>query len=115
MKNYLILCFIAVFAFACKKDRVCECTVTSTITTTRRTQTEGFPPFLPSTDTTEVISATTIKTEKSIFEKVSKKLTKFNCFDKTTPVDNTSTTYVTGTYTNTTTDKGTKDYSCKIE
>jgi len=116
MKNTLTIIFLSgLFFSACKKDRVCECTVTTSSTTSTRTQLPGFPPLLPETDTTFVSSAITTMIEKTTYQDVSKKKAKFNCVDKEETFSNSAPTSIPGIFTINTTTTGKRTYVCSIE
>jgi hypothetical protein len=116
MKNYVI-CLMVMFALvACKKDRVCNCTITDEGETKTRSQLTGFSPFLAGTDTTVTQPLNRTNTQKKKYTKVTKKQMRANCMassDET--INRSSNTTIPGIYTITTTDSGTRTYDCKIE
>jgi len=117
MKNYLAaLAVLSIVFSSCKKDRSCSCTVTTSGTTTTHTQTTGFEPFLPGTDTTTYQPLSSSNTLKQDYNKVSKKTMRGNCVAHSQESLNQNTSNTSpGIFTITTTDNGTKVYDCKIE
>lgn len=117
MKNYLVALTLCCFAvISCKKDYTCSCTVTTNGSTTTRTQSAGFEPFISGTDTTTTQPLYQVNTEKRSYTKVSKSDMRSNCFTKSVEsLNQSSTSNTAGIYTITTTQSGTKTYDCKIE
>lgn len=116
---------LLVLLASCRKDRTCNCTVTSEGTTTTRNQTEGtsisispLPPIVvvEPIDTTVTTPFSNSKTETTIYKDVKARTAKYNCvssFEETISENNVQT--IPGTATITSTQTGKKIYSCKIE
>lgn len=116
MKNLLSLIFASSLLFiSCKKDRTCECTVITNSTTTTHTQTNGFPPFLPKTDTTTVTQNNTAVIEKTKLPKISKRKAKFNCIDSENDLTNNAPSSVPGTYTISSSTTGKRTSNCELK
>ena len=98
------------FLFSCNKDRVCKCTVVTTGTTSTRTISD-----LIGTDTTVVIPLNTSNQNATTFNKVSKRKAKYNCFDKSEAINETTSNGVPGLVTISITNTGTRNYSCELE
>ncbi len=107
---YPIVLIIALLSFSCNKDRVCNCTVVTTGTTSTRTISD-----LIGTDTTVVIPLNTSNQNVTTFNKVSKRKAKFNCFDKSESINETTSNGVPGLITISITNSGTRNYSCELE
>jgi hypothetical protein len=95
---------------SCNKDRVCNCTVVTSGTTSTRTISE-----LIGTDTTVVIPLNTSNQNSTTLNDVSKRKAKYNCFDKTEAINETTSNGVPGFVTITITNTGTRSYSCELE
>ena len=109
MKNLIFVLFL--FALmSCRKDRVCNCTVT-TIGTTETTTSSTILQI----DTTIVTPLNTTDVNKAKFKDVSKKKAAFNCFDKSEDFDETTYNNIPGFLNVTSRNKGTRSYKCKIE
>ncbi|MCC6369403.1 MAG: hypothetical protein IT236_00215 [Bacteroidia bacterium] len=116
MKKYFLFPALALAIISCKKDRVCNCTITVQGTTISRTQTLGLPPLLNGTDTTITQPLFTINSEKKTYNKVREKDMRKTCFSTSSEsINQSSNNVVPGIYTITTTQTGTKTYDCKIE
>ena len=117
MKKLLTITFVTCLIFiSCKKDRVCNCTVTTVGTNNVHTVTPGFPPLLPTTDTTISSPIYSVNTIKTTYTKVSKKAMRSNCYSKSDETFNeSSSNSVPGLFEITTTQMGTRSYSCKVE
>lgn len=109
---------------ACRKDRTCNCTVTEEGTTTTRNQTPGTSIAISPLPPIEIVKAmdTTIVTpfnnssEKSIvYRDVKARTAKYNCVSYQENIAENSVQTIPGTATITTTESGTKTYSCKLE
>ncbi len=106
----LIICLFVLALMSCNKDRVCACTVVTTGTTSTRTISE-----LIGTDTTVVIPLNTSNQNSTTFNKVSKRKAKYNCFDKSEAINETTSNGVPGFVTISITNTGTRNYSCELE
>jgi hypothetical protein len=106
----LIFCLFVLVLMSCNKDRVCTCTVVTTGTSSTRTISE-----LIGTDTTVVIPLNTSNQNSTTFNKVSKRKAKYNCFDKSEAINETTSNGVPGFVTITITNTGTRNYSCELE
>lgn len=117
MKKYqAVIIAICFSVMACKKDRVCNCTVTTNGTTTTHTQTTGFAPVFDGIDTTTSQPLNSSNTTKTTYGKVSKKAMHSNCFATSQEsLNESSANTAPGIFTITTTQTGTKKYTCKIE
>jgi hypothetical protein len=109
MKNVIVI-LVACALAACRKDRVCNCTVT-TIGTTETTTSSTLLQI----DTTIVTPLNTSDVNKSKFKDVSKRKAAYNCFDKSEDFDETSYNNIPGFLNVTSRNKGTRSYKCKIE
>lgn len=112
MKNYrftIVLAAVAVLA-SCKKDRVCNCTVTTVGITTTTTSSTILP-----IDTTVYTPLYTTNTIKSTFKKVKKGTAKSNCFGKSENISETTNNSIPGVFNITNTNTGTRTYDCKLE
>lgn len=105
----IIFLFVLVL-MSCNKDRVCTCTVVTTGTTSTRTISE-----LIGTDTTVVIPLNTTNQNSTTFSDVSKRKAKYNCFDKSEAINETTSNGVPGFVTISITNTGTRNYSCELE
>jgi hypothetical protein len=123
MKTPLIICGLAIVIFAaCKKDRTCSCTLTKTGTSTTTASISlsvtipGVPIPLPpiAYDTTEVTAVGETQSIDRKMKEVSKKQGDYNCVSYSEPYTETTHNVVTN-FTLTTTETGTKDYSCKLK
>lgn len=113
MKTKIIIALtscLVFFLISCNKDRVCTCTVVTTGTTSTRTISD-----LLGTDTTVVIPLNTSNQNATTFSKVSKRKAKYNCFDKSEAINETTSNGVPGLVTITITNSGTRSYSCELE
>jgi hypothetical protein len=111
MKNtILITCLFVLVLMSCNKDRVCTCTVVTSGTTSTRTISD-----LIGTDTTVVIPLNTSNQNSTTFSKVSKRKAKYNCFDKSENINETTSNGVPGLVTISITNTGTRSYSCELE
>ena len=116
MKRFFILLLICHLLTACKKDRVCNCTITVEGTITSHTQTVGLPPLVNGVDSTTSQPLFTVNSQKKTYKDVTKKDMRRSCFGKSVESVNLSnSTVVPGIYTITTTQNGLKTYDCKIE
>ncbi|MCU0361459.1 MAG: hypothetical protein MUF75_12230 [Bacteroidia bacterium] len=111
MKNIILIASFFVLALmSCNKDRVCTCTVVTTGTTNTRTVSD-----LLGTDTTVTIPLNTTNQNSTTFNDVSKRKAKYNCFDKSESINETTSNGVPGLVTITITNTGTRNYSCELE
>lgn len=111
MKLYLIpSLFIALILLSCKKDRVCKCTVITTGTTNTTTKAE-----LLGVDTTVSIPLNTTNVNTITYNDVSKKKAKFNCFDKSEVVNESTNNGIPGIMDITITNTGNRVYDCELE
>lgn len=121
MKNYFVITFVALLAFACKKDRTCTCTITKTGTSTTTGKADlilfpGFPTPLADTSFVTNINETQVVDKK--IEKVTKQTAKNNCISYSEPYNETTLTSVPSASFNLSiivTNSGTKDYDCKLK
>jgi hypothetical protein len=111
MKNIiaLIVC-LGLTVISCKKNRVCNCTVTTIGTTKTTTSSELFP-----VDTTIITPLYTNNTNKATYKEVTKRQAKNNCFDRSEDINETSTNNIPGFVNITNQDTGTRTYDCKLE
>ncbi|MBK9283839.1 MAG: hypothetical protein IPM51_05905 [Sphingobacteriaceae bacterium] len=119
-KNVILVAAFVVIAFACKKDRTCECTVTKKGTSSTQGKVEqnlfGFPVALA--DTTFETNVSEIQTYEIKMEKVTKKTAKGNCYKYTEPYNEKTITSVPAASFNLSvvvTDKGEKTFDCKLK
>jgi hypothetical protein len=109
----LLLTFVV---FSCRKDRVCSCVIKETGSVATHSQTQGFPPFLPGSDTTVYSPYDDTRTSKARYAKTNKKQMRGNCFEsfeeniKTSEINSSP-----GIFTITTTNTGKRNISCDIE
>ncbi|MEO6303303.1 MAG: hypothetical protein ABIP51_09020 [Bacteroidia bacterium] len=121
MKKYCILAFIVVIIGACKKDRICSCTVTKTgtSTTTGKAEIVLFPGFpTPLADTSFVTNINETQSVDKKLEKVTKRAGKNNCISYSEPYNETTLTSVPASSFNlsvSVTDKGDKHYKCELK
>ncbi|PBQ32544.1 hypothetical protein CNR22_12435 [Sphingobacteriaceae bacterium] len=126
MKYYFrIATLLCLSLSACKKDRTCSCSITSTGSTITHSQTAGnvinIPPLPPvvivaATDTTFTTPFVYYSTTKSNYDKVSKKSMRANCASSSEEDLKDGSTLITpGTSTVTTTRSGKRVYDCSIE
>ncbi len=118
MKRILTIVFIsAIFFISCKKDRVCNCTITTIGTTKTQASVSlslgGFP--IPIADTTFSSPLYTVNDNKSTFKKVRKRVAKNNCFNKAEDINESTPTNIPGFLNVTVTNTGTRSYNCKLE
>lgn len=122
MKNLIALSLLLTFIFtACKKDRVCSCTITKTGTST----THGsvgiaiIPGFATSVvDTSFSTNVFEIQMVDKKLEKVSKRQAKSNCISYTEPYsESIPTTIPTSTFNLSVVviNKGEKHYACDLK
>lgn len=120
MKNYLMpsLLLLSVFFIACKKDRVCDCTITTSGTTTTKATVAidlglGIP--IPLADTTFNAGLYKVDENKITMNKVTKRTAKNNCFSKTEDINESNPTVIPGFLNVTVTNVGTRTYNCKLK
>lgn len=119
-KNSLLIIAIIILA-ACKKDRVCSCTMTKMGTST--TTAKGNLSLLPGisiklADTSYSSNILEVQQIDKTMEKVTKKRAKNNCISYTEPFSETIPTSVPSTSFNlsiTVTNKGEKHYDCELK
>lgn len=109
MKKLAVLFSIFVFVSACKKDRVCECTVVTSGETITTTQIPGLA------DTSVTIPLNTMDINAITFEETSKKKAKYNCLDKTENINETTSNGIPGLVTINITNKGIRTHSCELK
>jgi hypothetical protein len=119
MKNVLIVAIILANVFlACKKeDRVCECYVTKTGTSTTTSKLSFSVALLgeiPIIDTTYVTQVNEINQVDETYNHVTKKQAKMNCISHKEPYNETDI-HTAPPQTLTTTDAGTRNYDCKLK
>ncbi|HQQ93892.1 MAG TPA: hypothetical protein PLQ93_05020 [Bacteroidia bacterium] len=100
---------LALFLISCKKTRECQCTVTTSGTTTTLTQIPGLA------DTSIVVPLNTTNQNTVTMYKVTKKKAKFNCFDKAENINETTDNSIPGLATIKVTNSGTRTYNCTIK
>ena len=110
MKTLAALLLLSVFFVACKKDRVCSCTVVTNGTTTTRASSTAA-----GIDTTIVTPLNSTNVVDATFYKVSKKSAKNNCFDKSESINESTPNGIPGLVSVTITNKGTRSYSCELK
>lgn len=126
MKFYLLVLGIAGLIFiSCKKDRSCNCTVSTRGTTITRNQTAGitlpipgFPPIeiIPGSDTTVVTPFTDSNIDNTSYRKVSKNTMNERCPTTSEETFNDHSVVITpGTSTVTTSTYGKKTYACEVK
>jgi hypothetical protein len=108
--KYIIILLIVAVLYSCKKDRVCNCTITTTGTTSTRTQS-----FLAGIDTTIRIPLNNTSASKVTFEDVSKRKAKNNCFNKSEEFNESTPNSVSGLFSITITNSGTRSYDCTLD
>jgi hypothetical protein len=118
MKKLILLTSLTSFIFiSCKKDRVCNCSITTSGTTTTQANVSisagGFP--IPIADTTFVAPLYKVDQNKITYTKVKKRVAKNNCFNKTENINESNPTIIPGFLNVTVTNTGTRTYSCKLE
>lgn len=129
MKSYpIFISLLALLFIACKKERTCSCTVTTSGTITTHSQSAGItfsvnigipiPPIEITTarDTTYTQSYGYVNTSKENYEKISKRAMKRNCprtYEES--FQDGGITIIPGTSTVTTSESGKREYACKIE
>jgi hypothetical protein len=116
MKPFIVLLVTIVFLTACKKKRTCNCSIRKTGVTVTRTQSPGFPPLLPGSDTTTTSPYSFYDTSKTEYEKVSEKKVRSSCpshSEETT--NNSNVSAVPGIYTITTSESGKVTRECTID
>jgi len=126
MKFYLFaFCITGLGFISCRKDRTCNCLVTTEGTSTTHSQSAGntinippIPPIVitPASDTIYSNPYVNNDTEITNYHKVSKNTMYKNCpTGSEKNFTENSTNIIPGTSTVTTTNSGKKTYSCKIE
>jgi hypothetical protein len=112
MKPLAALFLFSVLTFiSCKKDRVCNCTITTTGTTNTHTEFNLGTPI----DTTISVPLSTSSTNDITFYKVTKRRAKNNCFDKSEDVNETTQNGVPGFVSITVTNTGKRKYKCELK
>jgi hypothetical protein len=111
MKSVLILLSLAGWMFAsCKKDRVCKCTVTvSGLTYTRAVSSAA------NVDTTIITPLSGSNENEITLKKVTKRRAKNNCVSREEEFEEASKSGFPGIADLTITNKGTREYDCKLE
>ena len=109
MKKLVVLASIFVVVSACKKDRVCECTVVTSGETITTTQIPGLA------DTSVTIPLNTTDINAITFEETSKKKAKYNCLNKTENINETTSNGIPGFVTVNITNKGIRTHSCELK
>lgn len=116
MRKIILLLALTSFAVACKKDLVCDCTVTLEGTLITRTQTTGVPPLINGVDTTTSQPLFAVNTQKKTYNKVREKDMRKTCAASTVEtVNQNSYNVVPGIYTITTNQTGNRTYNCTIK
>ena len=111
MKNLLaIILLLSLISVSCKKDRVCSCTIITSGTTSINTIIS-----ITNTDTTVVTPLSTTNTNDITYYKVTKSVAKNNCFNKSEDINETSQNGIPGIANITTTNKGIRNYDCKLK
>lgn len=117
MKNLIFLPFLAIILVSCKKDRVCNCYITTTGTTTTNASVSlslgGFP--IPIADTSFTSPLFTQDQNKITYTKVKKKTARNNCLSRSENINETNPTIIPGFLNVTVNNKGTRVYDCKLE
>ncbi len=120
-KVIAIMCLITLVFCACKKDRVCSCTVIKTGTSTTKAKGSlvlfaGFSTNIA--DTTITTNVTEVQVIEKEMKEVSKKTAKNNCISYTEPYSETIPTSVPSTSFNLSIvveNKGEKKYDCELK
>lgn len=100
---------------ACRKDRTCTCSTTSTGSNVTHTQTPGIPPLIPASDTTITSPINTLTNSSQNYHKVSRQAVRASCPETSSETFNESSlNTVPGIFTITTTQSGIRTTSCKI-
>ncbi len=115
------MCLITLVFCACKKDRVCSCTVIKTGTSTTKAKGSlvlfaGFSTNIA--DTTITTNVTEVQVIEKEMKEVSKKTAKNNCISYTEPYSETIPTSVPSTSFNLSIvveNKGEKKYDCELK
>jgi len=126
MKFYFFVLSLVCLGFmSCRKDRTCNCSVTTEGATITHSQTAAnvinIPPLppveiTPATDTTVISPYNYNTTRKTQYKEVSKNTMNKNCPESFEEGFSDNSTNVTpGTSTITVTDTGKKKYTCKVE
>lgn len=122
MKTFqLVVVLILAINVACKKDRVCSCTITKTgtSTTTGKAELSLFPGVgIPLADTSFSQNAFDIQFVDKKIEHVTKRRAKNNCVSYTEPYNETVLTSVPASSFNLSVvvnNKGDKHYKCELK
>lgn len=111
MKTFTILLMgLSVITVSCKKDRTCNCTVVTTGTTNTKTSS-----LLLGIDTTISVPLNTTNVNTITFQGVNKKMAKYNCFDRSEAVNESTNNGIPGVVEVTVSNIGTRVYSCELE
>ncbi len=111
MKNLAALLLLSALAFSsCKKDRVCNCTVSTIGLTTTHAVSEAA-----GVDTTFVTPLNTRDENKSTLRKVTKRRAKNNCIKKDDDFSERTNNNIPGFFSLSITNSGTREYDCKLQ
>lgn len=110
MKYFLPIVALSLLLVACKKDRTCKCTITTSGTTSTRATSEAA-----GIDTTIITPLYTTNQVETKLKEVSKKNAKFNCNDKEENINESIPNGVPGLFSVTITNTGTRKYSCELK
>lgn len=106
-----VLICVSTFAFsACKKDRVCKCTVSTFGNTHTRASSMAI-----GIDTTFVTPLNTSNENEVTYRKVTKRQAKNNCISKDDEFSDKTTNSIPGVFSLEVTNTGTREYDCELE
>ncbi len=111
MKNYFLLLFAFCFIFiSCNKDRVCNCTITTSGFTTTKASV-----ILLGIDTTIVSPLYTVNTNKTTFYKVSNKTAESNCSNRNETINENNPISIPGFLVVSSNNIGERSHECELE